>query len=159
MLLLTGPPLNFLSTKSHVNCSENSLSARGYKGILYLENLGGDQLKEAPYTYFCWLLFILSNGQIMTKFKVFSLLSEIFWGHKSYECKKYGDNATGIKHSHSWAFHQVHSQSNSFKYSDISPTLSVLSLYILSFSSIFIVTVMLAIEFPRRPTWLFSYFV
>ena len=48
MLLSTGPPLNFQNTKSHVNCSENSLSARAYKGILYLENLGGGQLKEAP---------------------------------------------------------------------------------------------------------------
>ena len=46
MLLLTGPPQNFLNTKFYVNCSENSLSARGYKGILYLENLGVDQLKK-----------------------------------------------------------------------------------------------------------------
>ena len=33
--------------KTPCNCSENSLSASGYKGILYLESLGGDQLNEA----------------------------------------------------------------------------------------------------------------
>ena len=35
------PPPKFLSTRSHVNWPKISLSARGYIGILYLENLGG----------------------------------------------------------------------------------------------------------------------
>ena len=39
------PPI-FLSTRFHVNCSVIYPSARGYKGILYLENLKGDQLKK-----------------------------------------------------------------------------------------------------------------
>ena len=59
MLLSTGPLLNFQNTKSHVNCSENSLSARGYEGILYFENLVGDQLKEAPSINTLGLLFTL----------------------------------------------------------------------------------------------------
>ena len=59
LLLSTGSPLNFQNTKSHVNCSESSLSAGAYKGILYLENLGGDQLKEAPCINTLGLLFTL----------------------------------------------------------------------------------------------------
>ena len=36
--IFSGPPLNFLSTRSHVNWPQISLSARGYIGILYLKN-------------------------------------------------------------------------------------------------------------------------
>ena len=48
VVLLTGPPLNFLSTGSHVNWPRIFLSVSSYKGILYLKNLGGVQLKEPP---------------------------------------------------------------------------------------------------------------
>ena len=47
MIFLTGPPYIWQSPRSHVNWAEIS-SARDYKGILYLESLGGYQLKEAP---------------------------------------------------------------------------------------------------------------
>ena len=41
VLLKSPPPLNFLSTRSHVNWPKISLSARDYTGILYFNNLGG----------------------------------------------------------------------------------------------------------------------
>ena len=37
----TGPHLKVLSTRSHVNSPLISLSVEGYKGIFYLQNLGG----------------------------------------------------------------------------------------------------------------------
>ena len=45
---LKSPPFNLLSTRSHVNWLQIDLSARGYKGILYLENLGWATLAEHP---------------------------------------------------------------------------------------------------------------
>ena len=57
VVLLTGSPLNFLSTGSHGNWPEISLSVSSYKGILYLEKniffWGGGQLKEPP----CSMIF------------------------------------------------------------------------------------------------------
>ena len=41
-------PPKFLSTGSHENWTRISLSVSSCKRILYLENLGGDQLKEPP---------------------------------------------------------------------------------------------------------------
>ena len=55
VFFLTDNPQNCLITRSTVNCSEISLSARGYKGILYLENLGGYQLKMTPCSTMSWL--------------------------------------------------------------------------------------------------------
>ena len=46
VVFLTGPPLNFLSTGSHANWPGISLSVSSHKGIFYLENLGGVQLKK-----------------------------------------------------------------------------------------------------------------
>ena len=43
---LTGPPLNFRSTGSHANWPGIYLSVSSHKGISYLENLGGVQLKK-----------------------------------------------------------------------------------------------------------------
>ena len=45
---LTGPSQNFLCTGSHANWPGISLSVSSNKGILYLENLGGVQLKKKP---------------------------------------------------------------------------------------------------------------
>ena len=36
----------FLSTKSHGNCFEISLNARGYNGILYFKKLGGGPVQK-----------------------------------------------------------------------------------------------------------------
>ena len=46
VVLITGPPLNFLSTGSNANWPRIFQSFSSHKGILYFENLGGDQLKE-----------------------------------------------------------------------------------------------------------------
>ena len=46
VVLLTGPPLNCLSTGSHANWPGISLSVSSCKGILYLENLGGGPVKR-----------------------------------------------------------------------------------------------------------------
>ena len=42
----TGPPLNFLSTKSLYDCLHFEKFQASLPGILYLENLGGVQLKK-----------------------------------------------------------------------------------------------------------------
>ena len=55
VVFLTGPPLNFLSTGSHANWPGISRSVSSHKGILYLENLGGVQLKKPPCTIFSGL--------------------------------------------------------------------------------------------------------
>ena len=47
-VFLNGPPLNFLSTKSLYECRHLEKFQASLHGILFLENLGGDQLKEPP---------------------------------------------------------------------------------------------------------------
>ena len=49
----TGTPQGFLGTRSHSKRSRISLSARGYKDLLYSDNLGGLQLKVTPCIFFC----------------------------------------------------------------------------------------------------------
>ena len=46
MVFLTGPPLNFLSTKSLYDCLHFEKFQVSLHGILYLENLGGVHLKK-----------------------------------------------------------------------------------------------------------------
>ena len=54
VIFLTGPPKIWLSPRSHVNWPRISLSTRGYKGILYLENLGGTSQKYHPVPFQGW---------------------------------------------------------------------------------------------------------
>ena len=53
-VLLKLPFSIFLSTRSHVNLPNISLSARGYTGILYIEFfLGGGDFSGTPCTLYC----------------------------------------------------------------------------------------------------------
>ena len=69
VVFLTGPPLNFLSTGSNANWPGISLSVSSHKGILYLENLGGVQLKKPPcrlgYITFYYKFYRISDYKIL----------------------------------------------------------------------------------------------
>ena len=69
MVIYTWPTLNFLSTGSHANCPGISLSVSSYKGILYLERLGGVQLKEPPCTSASYLPILDQYEHLLSQTK------------------------------------------------------------------------------------------